>query len=460
MYCQRQRRSTERTVTAIRNALPEVTALEAWRLALGWSRADTVAQISDLYRADGLIPPGPSQSMLCRWEHDPYDWPGQEYTTMLCRAYRARPVQLGLSRAGGDAFDGLGLGAKIRYGQADAQACEAPTRERVVAMTTSTGLPAVRESLYLALLADPAGSSAVVELAEAAVEHYALNYSKHPPHTLFTEVRNARNLLTEALTTHTIEEAVAAEMRRSIGWLSALLGNLAFHLDDPSGARAHLTTAGTYGTRTGDARLTAWTWGAQSMLARAGGQLARSLTHAEQGLAHAPAGLARAQLHAWAQATALAGQGRAEEADAALADASRELEADTLGSAPGRFGFDAAEYALHEAEAHLSLGRTEQAVARAEASVRHAPEGTPGWAAGTLALAQAEAALQPTDAAQRALDVLERVPAARLRSTSRARLLRLDTALAAVSAAGVDDLRERVQVLPPVIDDRGDVASA
>ncbi|MER6307653.1 hypothetical protein [Streptomyces sp. NPDC001657] len=50
-------------------------------------------------------------------------------------------------------------------------------------MTTSAGLPAVRESLHLALLADPAGSSAVTELAEAAVEHYALNYSKHPPGT-------------------------------------------------------------------------------------------------------------------------------------------------------------------------------------------------------------------------------------------------------------------------------------
>ncbi|GAA5609772.1 hypothetical protein Spla01_00902 [Streptomyces platensis] len=460
MHCQRQGRSTERTVTAIRNALPEVTALEAWRLALGWSRADTVAQISDLYRADGLIPPGPSQSMLCRWEHDPHEWPGQEYAAMLCRAYGARPVQLGLSRAGGDPFDGLGLGAKIRYGHADVEACEAPARERVVAMTTSAGLPAVRESLHLALLADPAGSSAVVELAEAAVEHYALNYSKHPPHTLFAEVRTARNLLTGTLITHSVEEAVAAEMRRSIGWLCALLGNLAFHLDDASGARAHLATAGTYGTRTGDVRLTAWACGAQSMVARAAGQYARALTHAEQGLAHAPAGLARAQLHAWAQLPALAGQGRADEADAALAAATRELEADAVGAAPGRFGFDAAEYALHVAEAHLGLGRHEQATTRAEASVNHAAVGTPGWAAGTLVLAQAEAGLRPADAAQRALDVLERVPAAKLRSTSRTRLVRLDAALAHTPAAGAEDLHERVRSLPPIIDEHEDAASA
>ncbi|WP_261958283.1 hypothetical protein [Streptomyces nigrescens] len=138
-------------------------------------------------------------------------------------------------------------------------------------MTTSAGLPAVRESLYLALLADPAGSSAVTELAEAAVEHYALNYSKHPPHILFTEVRTARSLLTEALTAHSVEEAVATQMRRSIGWLCALLGSLAFHLGDVTGARAHLTAARTYGARAGDARLTAWAWGAQSMVARAAG---------------------------------------------------------------------------------------------------------------------------------------------------------------------------------------------
>lgn len=322
-------------------------------------------------------------------------------------------------------------------------------------MTASTGLPAVRESLHLALLADPAGSSAIVELAEATVEHYALNYSKHPPHTLFAEVRTARNLLTDALTTHSVEEAVAAEMRRSIGWLSALLGNLAFHLDDTSGARAHLTTAGTYGTHIGDARLIAWACGAQSMVARAVGQYTRALTHAEQGLAHAPADLARAQLHVWAQLPALAGPRRAEEADTALAAACRQLEADAVGEAPGRFGFGAAEYALHEAEAHLSLGRPEQAAARAEASLNHAAATTPGWAAGALVLAQAEAALRPADAAQRALDVLERVPAARLRSTSRARLVRLDAALATTPAAGVDDLHERVRPLPPAINDRG-----
>ncbi|MFJ5726039.1 hypothetical protein [Streptomyces sp. NPDC093149] len=68
-------------------------------------------------------------------------------------------------------------------------------------MTTTAGLPAARESLHLTLLADPQGSAGTAELVEAAVEHYALNYSKHPPHVLFNEVREVRQLLTPVLQT-------------------------------------------------------------------------------------------------------------------------------------------------------------------------------------------------------------------------------------------------------------------
>ncbi|GAA3063677.1 hypothetical protein [Streptomyces glomeratus] len=77
--CQRAGYTNEQTAAAIREAFPEVTELEAWRLALGWSRTDTITQIGELYRADGLMPPGLSESMLCRWEHDPDEWPGGDY---------------------------------------------------------------------------------------------------------------------------------------------------------------------------------------------------------------------------------------------------------------------------------------------------------------------------------------------------------------------------------------------
>jgi hypothetical protein len=253
---------------------------------------------------------------------------------------------------------------------------------------------------------------------------------------------------------------VGTELRRGIGWLSALLGNLAFHLGDPTGARVHLATAATYGDRLGDARLTAWAWGAQAMVARAAGEHIVALRHAERGVACAPAGLPRAQANAWGRLPSLAELGREREADEVLAMATRELETDAQGWAPGRFGYDAAEHALHEAEAQRALRRTERAMACAEQSLNAATPGTPGWAAASLVMAQAEAPTAPSDAAQRADQVLARIPTARLRSTSRARLAQLASDLAGVNAAGVDDLRERVRALPPSIDALGGAASA
>ncbi|GGO70839.1 hypothetical protein [Nonomuraea cavernae] len=107
---------------------------------------------------------------------------------------------------------------------------------------------------------------------------------------------------------------------------------------------------------------------------------------------------------------------------------------------------------LHESEAWLALDRTDRAAIRAEASVAGCTPYTPGWTAATLVLAQAEAPTQPGDAAGRALDVLERVPADRLRSTSRDRLRTLVNAMSEADIAPVRDLRERARALPPHTD--------
>jgi hypothetical protein len=47
--------------------------------------------------------------------------------------------------------------------------------------TSDAGLPTLRESLRLALLADSGDHTLVAEVAGAAVEHCAVGYSKHPP---------------------------------------------------------------------------------------------------------------------------------------------------------------------------------------------------------------------------------------------------------------------------------------
>ncbi|MFE9437030.1 Twin-arginine translocation pathway signal [Streptomyces sp. NPDC006640] len=447
MRCQREQHTVERTVTEIRTALPEVTALEAWRLALGWSRAQTLTQVAALYRAQGLQARGLTEAMLCRWEHDPGEWPDSEYAVMLGRAYGARPGQLGLDRQ----TSGPGL---VRYGLDHSADAGRSPHEQEPRMTTDAGLPAVRESLHLALLASPEGGPLVVDLAEAAVEHYALGYSKHPPHILFEQVRDVRKLLTPALKSGTDTDGV----RRQVGWLSALMGNLAFHLDDMSGARVHLDTAAAYGARLGERRLEAWAWGAQSMVARSAGRLDAALSHAERGVAAAPTGRVRAQLHAWALLPAFAAAGRGEDADRALAAAMTELEAAADPETPGRFGFDAAELALHQAEAYLALGRAPAARARAEGSLADCVSGTPGWAAASLVLAQAEALDTPQDAIQRAHAVLDRVPAARLRSTARTRLTRLTRQLTEGDTRAAEGLADRVRTLAPPIDAHGRAA--
>lgn len=452
MRGQRRQHDTALIASTIQDALGEVNALEAWRFALGWSRAQTVAQVAGLYLADGLRPPGLSEPMLCRWEHDGDEWPGPEYTVMLCRAYGARPEQLGLARAlAAPHTNGLFGRAVIRYGQPEPAAYPRGSWEGMEPMTTAAGLPAVRESLHLTLLADPQGSIGTAELVEAAVEHYALNYSKHPPQILFNEVRQVRQLLTPLLQAAP-GASYGVDIQRQVGWLSALLGNLAFHLDDLTGARTHLSAAAAWGERTGDVRLAAWAWGAHSMVARTTGQYDTALTYAERGARLAPTGLVRAQLHAWALLPALARQQRSDDADQALRTALAELEADPSGTAPGRFGFDEPELALHQAEAHLALGRHQQARARAEASAASCPDGTGGWTAATLVLAQAEAADCPQDAVQRALHVLDHVPTARLRSTARTRLHDLATALPAGPGS---ELSERLRTLPTAIDDHG-----
>ncbi|GGO70836.1 helix-turn-helix domain-containing protein [Nonomuraea cavernae] len=258
MRAQRAGHTTERIVTELRNALPELTALEAWRLALGWSRAQVVEQVAAAYFGEGLRPPGLSEARLCRMEHG-QERPGPEYAEMLARAYGTSQETLGLMSRCVCGRDRRG------YGQLG---CWTPLLLPGVDMTSASGLPAVRESLRLALLDAPQGDPAVVELVEVAVEHYALNYSRHAPSHLFDEVHASRRMLAEALAAPG-GDGIHRDLRRATGWLSGLLGNLAYHLADQSGARAHLALAASLGERVGDTRLVAWTLGAQSMLARA-----------------------------------------------------------------------------------------------------------------------------------------------------------------------------------------------
>ncbi|MFB7896060.1 Twin-arginine translocation pathway signal [Streptomyces xiamenensis] len=440
---QRHGHTTRQIAHRLRQQLPEVRALEAWRLALGWSRADAIDQIARCYLDQGLQPPGPSESMLCRWEHG-QDRPGPEYTVMLARAYGTTPETLELARPDPNTTT---MVPALRYGQPH----RPPPPTWREPMTTAAGLPAVRESLHLALLADPTAGPEVLEAAHAAVEHYALNYSRHPPHALFAEVRGTRELLTAPLAAGPRD---TPELARLMGWLSALLGNLAHHLGDDTGAGVHLTTAAHIGHRTGDTRLTAWSFGARSMTARARGQADAATEYAERGLAAAPTPLIRAQLLGWALLPSLAAQGRAREVEETARAADEAFAAAT--EEPGRFGYDHAEHRLHQATAHLDIGRHDDALRLAETSAAAKTTGTPGWAAATILHARAEAAAgHHSDAAERALDVLARVPAAHLRSNTRTRLNALNNDLTGIQTTTARDLHEQHRALVPLIDPHG-----
>jgi AraC-like DNA-binding protein len=58
--------SVEQITAAIRAELPEILALEAWRLAYGWSRQQTIDAMNALAGADTADQVGLNPSMLCR----------------------------------------------------------------------------------------------------------------------------------------------------------------------------------------------------------------------------------------------------------------------------------------------------------------------------------------------------------------------------------------------------------
>jgi hypothetical protein len=84
-------------------------------------------------------------------------------------------------------------------------------------------------------------------------------------------------------------------------WLSALVGNLAFHMSDYAAAQIHFGTAARLGTVTGDAHLICWSLGAQSMAAYTLRRYAKALDLAQQALEYADTPLRRAQILAWCE---------------------------------------------------------------------------------------------------------------------------------------------------------------
>ncbi|MDS1271617.1 helix-turn-helix transcriptional regulator [Lipingzhangella sp. LS1_29] len=390
-----------------------LSALEAWRLAYGWSRRHVVEAVGEVYRVEGLATPGLTTAMLCRWEHGQAR-PGPEYIHALAQVYGTMPTRLGLA---------LPAGGLDWYGQRIPQPRQEPQMPseypELVAVADSIGLHGADTGAYL---------------AENALDFYAARYSDFPPHILAREVARCRSLLMHHQDTDT---------RRVLGWLSALLGNLAHHTADPAGALIHLGTAARIGEQVGDARLTGWAVGAQSMVTMSQDRPTDALDLADHAAQYATTPLRRAQVTAWCRLRPLAALGDTAGMAEAIRQARRDMDASA--DAPGRFGFDQPEFELHVAEAQLAH---HPAAARehATASAGLKRVGSPGWAAAIAVHARAEAAHHQTqDAVGLAENLLDAVPADALRANTVTRLQHLADDLSGQPAAR--GLTERIRAL-------------
>ena len=125
--CLRDGLAPELIVGVICREVPQMFALEAWRLAHGWSRTEVSARLDRLYEADGLAPPRISSAELCRWEHGQRR-PSDERIEYLCRLYSTRPDRLGF----GMDFSNAEVGHLARAGITDLWPRSSPTPMRTL----------------------------------------------------------------------------------------------------------------------------------------------------------------------------------------------------------------------------------------------------------------------------------------------------------------------------------------
>ena len=277
------------------------------------------------------------------------------------------------------------------------------------------------------------GANAGRDLAEQALEFYTLRYSDFPPRALAGEVSRCRSLLMDHTSTDT---------RRVLGWLSALLGNLAHHTDDPTGALIHLGTAARVGEQVGDSTLTGWALGAQSMVTMSQHRPIEALELANNAACFAATPLRSAQFTAWCRLRPLAALGETDSLTDYIVQARRDM--DRAEEAAGRFGFDRAEFELHLAEALLEHNPA-RAAEHAQASASLKSSGSPGWAAAVTVHARAQAQREAQDAVALGESVLDTVPAGALRATTQIRLRSLVADLGAYT--GARSFAERVSLL-------------
>ena len=300
------------------------------------------------------------------------------------------------------------LDAAPNQHQSHEESRSAANRSHFLRTTLWTGLGAVLESLRLTLHVEgPGGGPVTHEQLELAVEHYARVYWATPAAMLFDQVRQCRQLVGTMLEQPQPRRQVR-HLHLVAGWLSALLGNLSFHLSDYTAARAHLGAAGRLGEAAGHHGLIAWVRGAQSMVALYDGRIEAALRLAREGQGFAPNPLARTQLASWGEARALARMGDRRGVLEAVARGSRAVESahDDRGLG-GVFSFSAGEFEQYCGTACLWLDLPKQAKRHVERALE-LRDTAAAKAMARLDLAAAQGQLgYPAEASQMAVEVLD-----------------------------------------------------
>lgn len=244
----------------------------------------------------------------------------------------------------------------------DQESRSTANRSDFLRVSVWTGLGAVLESVRLTLRVEgPAGGPVSHEQLELAVEQYARAYWSTPAGVLFGQVRQCRQLV-EGLLDQRQPTGSRQHLHLVAGWLSALLGNLSFHLSDYSAARMHLATAGRLGQEVGHNGLVAWVRGAQSMVELYDDRPEEALRLAREGQALAPNPLVRAQLAGWGEARALARMGERRGVLEAIARGSRAIESSDGDRSPGGvFSFSVGEFEQYCGTACLWLDLPDEA---------------------------------------------------------------------------------------------------
>jgi transcriptional regulator with XRE-family HTH domain/tetratricopeptide (TPR) repeat protein len=341
-------------------------------------------------------------------------------------------------------------GARPEAEPPDQESMSTANRSQFLRMTLWAGLGAVLESVRLTLRVEGAAGGPVShEQLELAVEQYARAYWATPAGVLFEQVRQCRQLVDGMLDQHQ-----PASRRRHLhlvaGWLSALLGNLSFHLGDYTSARMHLGTAWRLGQAADHNGLVAWVRGAQSMVELYDDHPEEALRMAREGQTLAPNPLVRAQLASWGEARALARMGDRRGVLEAIARGSRAIESSEDDWSPGGvFSFSVGEFEQYCGTACLWLDLPNEAKRHAD----HAFELRDTVAAKALArldIAAAESQLgRPAEASQIGAEVLQ-MPAEYLIDPIVRRATELATALEPHSSlAEVRDFNDRLASLVP-----------